>query len=139
MAKQKSDSIPDNQDPTTQAAERGPVTPVAFALHTIKLHDGVNEDEFEKFMLEELFQSVDTNPNGESDQHTLLNGGSQDEYVWMSRLEYEIHHTPLPTWLLNRVESMVNDDVRKELEPYGTDIASTVYYDVAGWRQRLGK
>lgn len=138
MSKQKTDSTLGNQDPTTQAVEHGSGTPVAFALHTIKLHDGVNEDEFEKFMLEELFQTVDTNPDGESDQHFLLNGGGSDEYVWMSRLAYEVHHTPLPTWLFNRVESMVND-VRKELEPYGTHVASTVYYDVAGWRQKLGK
>ena len=126
-----------DQAATAQDVEPGSIPPIAYAVHTIKLHDGVNGDEFEKFMLDELFPTVNTNPDGEPDQHFLLNGGSHNEYVWMSRLAYEIHHTPLPTWLLNRVESML-DDVRGKLEPYGTHTASTTYYDVAGWRSRLG-
>jgi len=127
-----------NHNLATQELEPKSDTPVAFALHMIKLHPGVNEDDFEKYMLEVLFPTVDTSPNGESDQHFLLNGGQRDEYVWMSRLAYDLHQTPLPNWLLNRVESQV-DGVREKLESFGTHTASTTYYDVVGLRRRLGK
>lgn len=127
---------------TTRARQagvaQGPVPPIAYVLHHIKLHDGVNHDDFERFMLEELFPSVDTSPNGKPDQHFLLSGGQRDEYVWMSQLAYSIHHTPLPTWLSARAEGMVND-VRERLQAFGTHTSSTLYYDVTGWRTVLGK
>jgi hypothetical protein len=120
------------------STKRGPVKPVAYAYHTIKLHDGVNSDDFEKHMLGEVFPALDTSEEGEApDQHFLL--GSQmfgDDYVWMSRLEYWIHHDPLPTWLGQRVERHVQE-VKEKIEPFGTITSSTTYYDVTGWRARL--
>jgi hypothetical protein len=112
-------------------------SPVAIVLRTIKLRDGVAEDTFEKFMLEELFPNVQTGSENEPDQHLLLRGGSRDEYVWMSRLTYAIHQTPLPVWLLDRVKEMY-DGVREKVERFGTQTLSEVYYDVAAWRRRLG-
>jgi hypothetical protein len=137
MTDQGSNPTLADQAASAQVVEPRSIPPTAYVLQTIKLHDGVNGDDFQKFVLEELFPTVDTNPDGEPDQHFLLNGGSHDEYVWMSRLAYEIHHTPIPNWLLNRVESLV-DDVQGKLEPFGARTASTTYYDVAGWRSRLG-
>jgi hypothetical protein len=113
--------------------------PVAFALHRITLHEGADEDEFERFMLEELFPAVNTNPDGEPDQHFLLKSDTfGPEYLWMSRMEYWIHHTPLPNWLLNRVEEMPSS-MRDKLERFGTRTSSDVFYDVTGWRRALGK
>ena len=137
MTNQQADPTLADQTSSAQEVDSRSIPPIAYVLQTIKLHDGVNGDEFEKFMLEDLFPTFDTNPDGEPDQHFLLNGGSHNEYVWLSRLAYELHHAPLPNWLLHRVESMV-DDVKGKLEPYGTRTASTTYYDVAGWRSRLG-
>ena len=61
-----------------------------------------------------------------------------DDYVWMSRLEYTMHHHPLPNWLTQRVERQVQE-AEEKLAPFGTITASTTYYDVTGWRARLGK
>jgi hypothetical protein len=117
-----------------------PVKPVAYALHTIKLHDGVSDDDFEKYMLEEVFPATDTSGEDEApDQHFLL--GSEmfgDDYAWMSRLEYWIHHHPLPNWLGQRVERQAQE-VGEKIESYGAITSSTTYYDVTGWRARLGK
>ena len=69
---------------------------VAFVLQNLTVKDGADKDDFEKFMLEKLFPSVDTSGDGEEpDQHFLL-GGSSNEYLWMSRLEYSVHQTPFP-------------------------------------------
>ena len=84
---QKNPTLAD-QTTSAQEVDSRSIPPIAYVLQTINLHDGVNGDEFQKFMLQELFPTVDTNPDGEPGQHILLNGGSYDEYVWMSRLAY---------------------------------------------------
>ncbi|MCZ7575366.1 MAG: hypothetical protein M5U01_42995 [Ardenticatenaceae bacterium] len=120
-------------------SENRSATPVAFALQRITLHEGVNPDDFEKFMLAELFPIIATHGENEGpDQHFLLSGGSNNEYTWMSRLEYWIHQTPLPTWLLNRVERM-GDEARGKLDRFGILASPEIFYDVTGWRARLGK
>jgi hypothetical protein len=123
---------------TESRSRRGPVQPVAYTLHTIKLREGVSDDDFERFMLEQVFPAVDTSEQDEQpDQHFLL--GSEmfgDDYVWMSRLEYWIHHDPLPNWLGQRVERQVQE-VKENMEPFGTITSSTTHYDVTGWRARL--
>jgi len=111
-------------------------SPVATVLRTITLHEGVAEDDFEQFMLKELFPTVQTGPEDEPDQHFLLRGG--DPYVWMSRLTYGIHQTPLPVWLTDRVHDMY-ESVREKVERFGTQTSSEVFYDVAQWRLRLGR
>ncbi len=119
--------------------EQNPAKPVAFVLRRIILHDRANSDDFEQFMLAELFPAVNTSSNGEQpDQHFLLQGGADNEYVWLSRLEYWIHQTPLPQWLFNRVER-TDDEVQERLQAFGTSTPAEVYYDVTAWRQRLGK
>ena len=124
-----------------QATKQEQVTPIATALHTIKLHEGIEGDDFEQFLLEEVFPAMNTNEDqeGEPDRHFLL--GREmfgDDYVWMSRLEYWIHHHPLPNWLTQRVERQVKEAEGK-LAAWGTITGSTTYYDVTGWRARLGK
>ena len=123
---------------TESRPKRGPVQPVAYTLHRIKLREGVSDDDFERFMLEQVFPAVDTSEQDEQpDQHFLL--GSEmfgDDYVWMSRLEYWIHHHPLPNWLGQRVERQAKESGEK-LEPFGRITSSTTYYDVTGWRARL--
>ena len=94
-------------------------------------------------MLNEIFPTVDTRGSGFSDmnvnpdQHFLLGGRAFDEYVWMIRLEYFIHHTPLPTWLGRRASESYAS-VKKKIEPFGTRTSTELLYDVKEWHQRLG-
>jgi hypothetical protein len=114
-------------------------TPVAFVLQRIVAHEGVSGDDLERFLLQEVFPSLDTSGEGEGpDQHFLLNDGARGEYLWMSRLEYSIHQTPLPNWLSARVNSM-EEGVQEKLESLATRTSSELYYDVIPWRRMLGK
>jgi hypothetical protein len=121
-------------------SERNADRPAAFILQEITLRDDVDHDEFERFVLTELFPSIDTSGDGEEpDQHFLLAGAVvPNEYVWLSRLEYQVHHTPLPQWLFNRVNRL-RQESDGQLEAYGTRSSVQVHYDVIGWRRRLGK
>jgi hypothetical protein len=110
--------------------------PVAIVLRTITLHEAAVEDDFERFMLKELFPTVQTGPADMPDQHFLLRGG--DSYVWMSRLTYAVHQTPFPVWLGDRVNEMY-ETVREKVERFGTQTSLEICYDVARWRQHLGK
>jgi hypothetical protein len=111
---------------------------VAFVLQNLNVKDGADKDDFEKFMLEKLFPSVDTSGDGEEpDQHFLL-GGSSNEYLWMSRLEYSVHQTPFPTWLTDRVRR-IQESAQEKLEPFATRTSSETYFDVARWRRFLGR
>jgi hypothetical protein len=145
--------MPDQTVPTTRSTEQGAKTDaldsstiaLAFVSHTIKLHDTADGFDFERFMLKEVFPAVDTRDagfgNDEShvtpDQHFLLGGRSFNEYVWMIRLEYFIHHTPLPTWLGRRA-SVSYARVKDRIEQFGTRTATELLFDVKEWHQRLG-
>jgi hypothetical protein len=96
-------------------------------------------------MLNEIFPAVDTRASSawsseEStpDQHFLLGGRGPNEYVWMIRLEYFVHHTPTPTWLFNRATESF-DMVKDKIEQFGTLTSTEVLYDVKEWHQRLGR
>jgi hypothetical protein len=130
------------QEAKTSALDSS-IVALAFVLHTIKLHETADAVDFEKFMLKEIFPTVDTRDSGfghmESipDQHFLLGGRSFDEYVWMIRLEYYIHHTPLPNWLSRRArESYAR--VKDKIEQFSTRTSTELLYDVKEWHQRLG-
>ena len=114
---------------------------LAFALHEIKLHETSDVRDFERLMLTEVFPTVNTQePDVQDmgpDQHFLLDGGSDGQYVWMIRIEYFMHHTPSPTWLHNRVEKSVSA-VKDKIEPFGTLVSTRLLYDVERWRRRLG-
>ncbi len=114
--------------------------PAAYSFREIRLHEDVNNDAFEKFMVEELFPTVDTSDNGFGpDQHLLLQGDwPGDVYVWMSRLEYFVHQTPFPAWLSSRLGSMY-EDAREKLEPFGayTSEGLEISYDVASMGGRF--
>jgi hypothetical protein len=71
------------------------VSPVALSSRKIRLHEGVRHDRFERFVLEELFPSVDTSGDGSApDQHYhYQKDWPSDVYVWMTRLEYSVHQT----------------------------------------------
>ena len=119
---------------TTRDSDR----PTAVVLQRISLNDSVDDDAFERVMLEEVFPSANTAGDGEEpDTHVLL-GGADREYVWLSQLRYEIHQTPLPQWLLNRVEAL-GAHARERLAAFGPRAAPEVHYDVRAWRRRLGK
>jgi hypothetical protein len=114
--------------------------PVAYALREIRLHDGVSRDKFETFMLETLFPTLDTSQDAGGlgggfgpDHHVLLQGEWPSAvYVWMSRVEYSVHHTPFPTWLSARFERMY-EAAREPLAPFGTYTSEELrmFYDVA--------
>src|SRR5215216_8169487 len=112
--------------------------PVAFSFRKIALREGVQKEAFVKFMLEELFPTLDTSEGAfgadHPDQHLLLQGDwPSDIYVWMSRLEYGLGHEPRPQYLLGRLD--VTYEVAKEkLEPFGTYTTDPreVYIDLAG-------
>jgi hypothetical protein len=107
--------------------------PAAYSLREIGLHEGVDNSAFERFMTEELFPTIDTSEDGFGpDQHFLLQDDwPNDVYVWVSRLEYSVHHTPFPGWLSMRLSSMY-EDVREKLEPFGayTSEGGKTFYDV---------
>lgn len=114
--------------------------PVALSFRKIALREGVNKQAFEKFMLEELFPTVDTSGNGFApDQHFLLQEDwPSDVYVWMSRLEYSVHQTPFPAWLSGRLFDMY-EGARAKLEPFGSYTADTfdTSFDVASMGGRF--
>jgi hypothetical protein len=110
--------------------------PVAYGLREIRLNEGVSQDAFEKFILETFFPTVDTSQVAPDagfgrDQHFLLQRDwPSTVYVWMSRVEYQVHQTPFPTWLFNRFTSMY-DTAQEPLAPFGTVSEELqVLYDV---------
>ena len=130
------------QEAKTSALDSASIA-LAFVLHTIKLHETADAVDFEKFMLKEIFPAVDTRDSrfGDMevtpDQHFLLGGRSFDEYVWMIRLEYFIHQTPLPNWLGNRARESYAS-VKDKIEQFGMRTSTELLYDVKEWHQRLG-
>ena len=131
---------------------------VAVVVVRVSLHEGVKPDDFETFMLRELFPSVDTSITTSSvpstgatqgadpfgtvspDQHVLLQRSEhfRTEYIWLSQLEYSVHHTPLPGWLSNRVERL-RQTAQAKLAVFGSSSPPEVYYDVQRWRRKLGQ
>ena len=130
------------QEAKTSSLESSSIA-LAFVLHSIKLHQTANGFDFENFMLKEIFPAVDTRDQGfgdmesNPDQHFLLGGRSFDEYVWMIRLEYFIHATPLPTWLGRRANESYAG-VKDKIKQFGTLTSTELLYDVKEWHQRLG-
>ena len=114
--------------------------PIALSFRKVALHEGVRHEDFEKFMLEELFPTIDTSEDGFApDQHFLLQEDwPSDVYVWMSRVEYPVHHTPFPLWLSTRLSDMY-EDAREKLEPFGAYTSDTlaVSFDVASMHGRF--
>jgi hypothetical protein len=108
--------------------------PIALSFRKVALHEGVRHEDFEKFMLEELFPTIDTSKDGFApDQHFLLQEDwPSDVYVWMSRLEYLVHQTPFPQWLINRLSDMY-ENAQGKLEPFGSYTENTpdIAFDVA--------
>jgi hypothetical protein len=108
--------------------------PIALSFRKVALHEGVRHEDFEKFMLEELFPTIDTSEDGFApDQHfPLQEDWPSDVYVWMSRLQYSVHQTPFPTWLHNRLHDMY-ENAQGKLEPFGSYTVDTldVSFDVA--------
>jgi len=107
---------------------------VALSFRKIGLHEGVSHRDFVKFMLEELFPSIDTSANGfGADQHFLLQEDwPSDVYVWMSRLQYLAGQTPFPAWLTSRLSDMY-ENAQGKLEPFGSYTVDTlnISFDVA--------
>jgi hypothetical protein len=127
--------------PTLDGREAGAGTPTAFVLHKIMVRDAAKRDEFEKVAIENVLPDIDTNPDGggDPDLHFLISRHELgDEYVCLSRLSYSIHHTPLPTWLLNRAEK-ITQGFRDKLGAFADIAEPQVFYDVAAWRRVLGK
>jgi hypothetical protein len=132
-----------DQAPSTTSSLESSSIALAFVLHSIKLHETADAVAFETLMLEEVFPEVDTRGSGVGDmdvapdQHFLLGGRSFDEYVWMIRLEYFVHHTPLPTWLGNRARDSYAG-VKAKIEQVASRTSTELLYDVKEWHQRLG-
>jgi hypothetical protein len=124
-----------------QSARNSSSNGLAFVLHTIKLHETANGPDFEKFIIREIFPAVNTQKSRfkemAPDQHFLLDGGNDGEYVWMIRMEYFIHQTPTPTWLSNRVTESYSS-VKDKIEPFGTLVSTKLLYDIERWLRRLG-
>lgn len=117
---------------------------LAFVFHTITLNEGIERQEFEKFMLDEIFPTVNTQElsvagvEAGPDHHRLLAGQLREgDYTWMIHLEYAIHHTPLPNWLIRRA-SKSYASVADKIEAFGQKTITNILYDVKEWHQRLG-
>jgi hypothetical protein len=132
-----------DQAPSTTSSLESSSIALAFVLHSLKLRETADAVAFETLMLEEVFPEVDTRGSGVGDmdvapdQHFLLAGRSFDEYVWMIRLEYFVHHTPLPTWLGNRARDSYAG-VKAKIEQVASRTSTELLYDVKEWHQRLG-
>lgn len=127
-----------------QESLQSDVIGLAFVFHTIKLNEGVDEQTFEKFMLDEIFPAVNTQEPSSvgaeagPDHHRLLAGQSwEGDYVWMIHLEYVIHHTPLPNWLVRRASESY-ERVADKINAFGKKITTNILYDINEWHQRLG-
>ena len=117
---------------------------LAFIFHAIKLNEGVDERKFEKFMLDEIFPTVNTQGSGFAgaeagpDHHRLLAGQPwEGDYIWMIHLEYAIHHTPFPNWLARRASASY-ERVAGKIKAFGERSTTNILYDVQEWHQRLG-
>jgi hypothetical protein len=114
--------------------------PIALSFRKVALHESVRHEDFEKFMLEELFSTIDTSEDGFApDQHFLLQEDwPSDVYVWMSRLEYSVHQTPFPQWLTGRLSDMY-ENAQGKLEPFGSYTEDTldIAFDVASMGGRF--
>jgi hypothetical protein len=112
---------------------------IAVATMTIRLREEADADAFEKRLLTDVFPAVDTSGEGEDrDQHELFSDGETSrDYTWSSRINYDIEHTPTPTWLSQRVQKLV-DEATRRVSDAGTVESSGYLFDVATWRARLG-
>jgi hypothetical protein len=121
-------------------SEQQDANPVSLSFRKIALHEGVSHRDFERFMLEELFPTIDTSDSRSApDQHFLLQEDwPSDVYVWMSRLEYSVHQTPFPAWLSSRLSDMY-ENAQGELEPFGRYTKDTLdtSFDVASMGGRF--
>ena len=143
MANENASATTDSKKKSKTNSLDEPSTGQAFILHQLKIPEDANKQNFEVFMLKEIFPLVNTqdstvDKNGmAADQHFLLDGSVLSDYVWMIRMEYSIHHTPLPTWLNKRAEESYNK-VKNKIEEFATLVTTVVMYDVKEWHQRLG-
>jgi|1185.fasta_scaffold1057755_1 hypothetical protein len=120
--------------PPRQNPQSNPVH--AYVLHALTLRDAGRDEEFQKFMLAQLLPSINTSPEDDPDQHTLL-GGDTGNYVCLSRLSYGVHQTPFPTWLVDQVEELTRK-LQAGLKDFANVSKSAFYYDVAAWRHHFG-
>jgi hypothetical protein len=113
---------------------------IAVATMTIQLREDADADAFEGVVLHDVFPALDTSGQGEDpDQHMLLQDDDNSrEYTWTSRLNYDIEHTPTPTWLGRRVQTLL-DEATRRLSDWGTVAPDGCRFDVATWRARLGR
>jgi hypothetical protein len=111
--------------------------PVATVQRRIVPRDGADADELERAILTDVFPAVQTGTDAEPDENVLLRGGPDDGYVWLSRISYDIHQTPLPVWLGNRVTGQTTA-LGERLAALAEVGEPEVRYDVATWRRRLG-
>jgi len=112
--------------------------PNRFVAHVwhITLHNPDKKEEFEKFLVEQLLPSINTNTTGQPpDKHALLDGTGG--YACLSFLTYAVHQTPLPVWLSEQVEELTKA-LRGGLSAFGEVAPPEFYYNVAAWRQKLG-
>jgi hypothetical protein len=113
---------------------------IAVATMTIRLREDADTDAFEELLLTDVFPALDTSGEGEDpDQHLLLQeDDTSREYTWTSRINYDIEHTPTPTWLGRRVQTLVDEATRRVADA-GTVEPAGCRFDVAAWRARLGR
>jgi hypothetical protein len=69
---------------------------------------------------------------------TRQDGETSRDYTWSSRINDDIEHTPTPTWLGRRVQTLV-DEATRRVSGAGTVEATGCRFDVAAWRARLGR
>ena len=116
-------------------ADLGPIG-TAVLLQRITPKGDTNKHDLEKFILDELFPTVDTSSDGlKPDEQLLLS--DEHQYLWTTRLEYPVHATPFPTWLLDRV-TQLKDQAQTKLSAMATIDSADLYYDAAAWRRILG-
>jgi hypothetical protein len=107
-------------------------TGTAIVLQRLSPRAGADARDLENFIVREVFASVDTSGgDGSPDTHMLLD--AKPDYIWMSRLEYAIHATPLPTWLLDRV-AQLEEQAQTRVGANATISTVGFHYDVAAWR-----
>ncbi len=141
MAEEKSSTTGNMEKAAEGSGKDSSKNGLAFVLYTIKLHETAEAHDFERHMIKEIFPIVNTQKSefGEMtpDQHFLLDGSNDGEYIWMIRMEYFIHHTPRPNWLLVRAEEGYAG-VKEKVEPFGTLASTSIHYDVERWLRRVG-
>lgn len=115
---------------------------LTIGVNRIELTDERQREPFEQLMYEKVFPALLADESAQPDDRQMLvmQLAAEGElvYHWITLATYFIHHTPTPTWITNRLDTM-RDTANQLIGEYGAFASSEVFYDLKPWRQMFDK